>query len=113
MRFLESLTQIAGVGSLIAAVTGVSSGVTTYAENIALIHITKVASRATMQFAGFILIMLGLFSKFAAILASIPDALVGGLLTMGISMIGGVAMSNLQVSRRKLNSDFEAYVFFC
>lgn len=91
-----------GVGSLIAAVSGVSSGVTTYAENIALIHITKVASRTTMQFAGFVLILLGLFSKFAAILASIPDALVGGILTMGISMIGGVALSNLQMIDLKL-----------
>uniref|UniRef100_A0A1I7SZK2 Sulfate_transp domain-containing protein n=1 Tax=Caenorhabditis tropicalis TaxID=1561998 RepID=A0A1I7SZK2_9PELO len=91
-----------GVGSLIAAVSGVSSGVTTYAENIALIHITKVASRTTMQFAGLILILLGLFSKFAAILASIPDALVGGILTMGISMIGGVALSNLQMIDLKL-----------
>ncbi|KAF1757049.1 hypothetical protein GCK72_013504 [Caenorhabditis remanei] len=89
-------------GSLIAAISGVSSGVTTYAENIALIHITKVASRTTMQFAGFVLILLGLFSKFAAILASIPDALVGGILTMGISMIGGVALSNLQMIDLKL-----------
>ncbi|PIC33216.1 hypothetical protein B9Z55_013277 [Caenorhabditis nigoni] len=93
---------VEGVGSLIAAVSGVSSGVTTYAENIALIHITKVASRTTMQFAGFVLILLGLFSKFAAILASIPDALVGGILTMGISMIGGVALSNLQMIDLKL-----------
>uniref|UniRef100_A0A8R1DEM7 Solute carrier family 23 member 1 n=1 Tax=Caenorhabditis japonica TaxID=281687 RepID=A0A8R1DEM7_CAEJA len=93
---------VEGVGSLIAAVTGVSSGVTTYAENIALIHITKVASRTTMQFAGLVLILLGLFSKFAAILASIPDALVGGILTMGISMIGGVALSNLQMIDLKL-----------
>ncbi|CAB3409757.1 unnamed protein product [Caenorhabditis bovis] len=86
-----------GVGSIIAALTGVSSGVTTYAENIALIHITKVASRSTMQVAGLVLILLGLFSKFAALLATIPDALVGGILTMGISMIGGVALSNLQM----------------
>ncbi|CAI5449092.1 unnamed protein product [Caenorhabditis angaria] len=91
-----------GIGSLIAAMTGVSSGVTTYAENIALIHITRVASRSTMQFAGVVLIFLGLFSKFAAFLASIPDALIGGLLTMGISMIGGVALSNLQMINLKL-----------
>lgn len=51
-----------------------------------------------MQIAGLLLILLGLFTKMAALLASIPDALVGGILTMGISMIAGVAMSNLQVA---------------
>ncbi|WKY05032.1 hypothetical protein Q1695_005777 [Nippostrongylus brasiliensis] len=91
-----------GLGSMLAAVMGVSTGVTTYAENIALIHITRVASRTTMQIAGLLLILLGLFTKMAALLASIPDALVGGVLTMGISMIGGVAMSNLQLIDLKL-----------
>ncbi|CAI4225928.1 unnamed protein product [Auanema sp. JU1783] len=88
--------MIEGVGSILAASMGVSTGVTTYSENIALIHITKVASRRTMQIAGLILILLGVFTKCAALLASIPDALVGGVLTMGISMIAGVTLSNLQ-----------------
>ncbi|VDO87977.1 unnamed protein product [Heligmosomoides polygyrus] len=94
--------MIEGFGSMLAAVMGVSTGVTTYAENIALIHITRVASRTTMQIAGLLLILLGLFTKMAALLASIPDALVGGILTMGISMIAGVAMSNLQLIDLKL-----------
>ncbi|CAD6195111.1 unnamed protein product [Caenorhabditis auriculariae] len=86
-----------GLGSMLAALLGVCTGVTTYAENIALMHITKVASRRTMQFAGVILVFLGLFTKIAAILAAIPDALVGGVLCVGVSMIGGVALSNLQL----------------
>ncbi|EPB73497.1 putative permease [Ancylostoma ceylanicum] len=94
--------MVEGLGSMLAAVMGVSTGVTTYAENIALIHITRVASRTTMQIAGVLLILLGLFTKMAALLASIPDALVGGVLTMGISMIAGVAMSNLQLIDLKL-----------
>ncbi|KAK6748099.1 hypothetical protein RB195_000992 [Necator americanus] len=91
-----------GLGSMLASVMGVCTGVTTYAENIALIHITRVASRTTMQIAGLLLILLGLFTKMAALLASIPDALIGGVLTMGISMIAGVAMSNLQLIDLKL-----------
>ncbi|KHJ75815.1 hypothetical protein OESDEN_24567 [Oesophagostomum dentatum] len=87
---------------MLASIMGVSTGVTTYAENIALIHITRVASRTTMQIAGVLLILLGLFTKMAALLASIPDALVGGVLAMGISMIAGVAMSNLQLIDLKL-----------
>ncbi|KAK6053053.1 putative permease [Cooperia oncophora] len=64
--------MVEGLASMFAAVMGVCTGVTTYAENIALIHITKVASRTTMQIAGVILILLGLFTKMAALLAFDP-----------------------------------------
>ncbi|XGW31026.1 hypothetical protein V3C99_009746 [Haemonchus contortus] len=94
--------MVEGLGSMFASVMGVGTGVTTYAENIALIHVTKVASRTTMQIAGVLLILLGLFTKMAALLASMPDALVGGVLMMGISMIAGVAMSNLKLVDLKL-----------
>ncbi|RCN50215.1 putative ATP synthase F0, A subunit [Ancylostoma caninum] len=85
-----------GIGSALAAVMGLGTGVTTYAENIALMHITRVVSRSTMQVAGLLLILAGLFTKCAAVLASIPDAVVGGVLAMGLAMITGVAISNLQ-----------------
>ncbi|GMS98879.1 hypothetical protein PENTCL1PPCAC_21054, partial [Pristionchus entomophagus] len=88
---------VEGLGSMIAALFGVCAGVTTYSENIALIHITRVASRITMQIAGLLLIGLGLFTKSAAVLAAIPDPVLGGVLLMGMSMIGGVAMSQLQL----------------
>ncbi|KJH42358.1 putative permease [Dictyocaulus viviparus] len=94
--------MIEGFGSMLAAAMGVCTGVTTFAENIALIHITKVASRITMQIAGVLLVIFGSFTKIAALLASIPDALIGGVLTMGISMIAGVAMSNLKLIDLKL-----------
>ncbi|VDM65837.1 unnamed protein product [Strongylus vulgaris] len=86
-----------GVGSALAASVGLATGVTTYAENIALMHITKVVSRSTMQVAGVLLVLTGLFTKCAAVLASIPDAVIGGILAMGVAMITGVAISNLQL----------------
>ncbi|VDM53120.1 unnamed protein product [Angiostrongylus costaricensis] len=55
-----------------------------------------------MQVSGILLIAFGSFTKVAALLASIPDALIGGVLTMGVSMIAGVAMSNLQLIDLKL-----------
>ncbi|CAJ0602729.1 unnamed protein product [Cylicocyclus nassatus] len=85
-----------GIGSLIAGSLGLGTGVTTYAENIALMHITRVVSRSTMQVAGMLLLLTGLFPKCAAALASIPDAVVGGVFAMGVAMITGVAISNLQ-----------------
>ncbi|CAJ0568772.1 unnamed protein product, partial [Mesorhabditis spiculigera] len=88
--------MVEGLGSMLAASLGVSTGVTTYAENIALLHITKVASRVTVQLAGVLSVALGLFTKLAAILACIPDPLIGSILCLGMSMIAGVALSNLK-----------------
>lgn len=99
-----------GFGACLAAVMGVGAGITTYAECIALMSVTRVSrtymlvslllqvtSRVTMQMAGVLLILLGLFTKCAAVLATIPEAIVGGVLAMGMTMICGVALSNLHV----------------
>uniref|UniRef100_A0A1I7UNL8 Solute carrier family 23 member 2 n=1 Tax=Caenorhabditis tropicalis TaxID=1561998 RepID=A0A1I7UNL8_9PELO len=87
---------IEGIGSMLAALMGCGTGVTTYSENIALMQVTKVTSRITMQCAGLLLIIIGVFSKFAAFLAMIPEAIIGGVLATGMSMICGVAFANLQ-----------------
>ncbi|CAJ0936277.1 unnamed protein product, partial [Mesorhabditis belari] len=88
---------VEGLGSFVAASLNVGTGITTYAESIALCQLTKVAARITVQFAGVVSICLGLFTKFAAVLACIPDPLIGGMLCLGMSMIAGVALSNLRV----------------
>ncbi|PAV73451.1 hypothetical protein WR25_03116 [Diploscapter pachys] len=86
-----------GLGTMLSSSLGLGAGVTTYTENIALIQFTRVASRCTMQAAGIVLICAGIFTKVAAILATIPEALYGGILAMGASIIAGVAFNNLQV----------------
>ncbi|CAJ0568809.1 unnamed protein product, partial [Mesorhabditis spiculigera] len=74
--------MVEGLGSMLAASLGVSTGV---------------ASRVTVQLAGVLSVALGLFTKLAAILACIPDPLIGSILCLGMSMIAGVALSNLKV----------------
>uniref|UniRef100_A0A915BL48 C-type lectin domain-containing protein n=1 Tax=Parascaris univalens TaxID=6257 RepID=A0A915BL48_PARUN len=87
---------IEGVGCCLAALMGISVGVTTFSENVALVSVTKVASRLTMQLAGCMLIILGIFSKVGAILATIPSPCIGAVLLVGMSMIFGVGLSCLQ-----------------
>ncbi|CAL2041285.1 unnamed protein product [Caenorhabditis brenneri] len=94
---------IEGIGSMLAALMGCGTGVTTYSENIAIMQVTKVTSRITMQCAGLLLIIIGVFSKFAAFLAMIPEAIIGGVLAAGMSMICGVAFANLQNVDLKLS----------
>ena len=51
-----------------------------------------------MQLAGALLIVLGLLTKCAAIMATIPEPIVGGVLGAGIVMVTGVSLSNLEVT---------------
>ncbi len=50
-----------------------------------------------MQVAGLFLLILGIFTKFGAILATLPDPIIGGILTISLSMVGGVGLSSIQL----------------
>ncbi|XGW03623.1 hypothetical protein V3C99_015086 [Haemonchus contortus] len=85
-----------GVGSFLSGLLGPAVGMTTHTENIGVIGVTKVASRWTMVVAGILLILLGVCTKIGAILSTVPDPLVGGILASSMAMVVGVAVSNLQ-----------------
>ncbi|CAJ0957296.1 unnamed protein product, partial [Mesorhabditis belari] len=84
-----------GLGSFISGWLGPGVGMTTHTENIGVIGVTKVASRWTMCVAGLMLICLGLFTKVGAILSTLPEPIVGGVLGTSMAMVGGVAIANL------------------
>ncbi len=54
-------------------------------------------SRFVWQLAGLCFIIGGLFGKFGAVLAIVPDPIIGGIMLIGYSMVFSVAISNLQV----------------
>uniref|UniRef100_A0AC35GFD0 Solute carrier family 23 member 1 n=1 Tax=Panagrolaimus sp. PS1159 TaxID=55785 RepID=A0AC35GFD0_9BILA len=85
-----------GFGSFLSGLIGPGVGLTTHTENIGVIGITRVASRTTLVIAGLWLIALGLFTKVGAILSTIPDPLVGGVLASSMAMVSGVAIANVQ-----------------
>ncbi|MEG6586407.1 nucleobase:cation symporter-2 family protein [Dendrosporobacter sp. 1207_IL3150] len=66
---------------------------TAYAQNVGLVGLTRVKSRYVVAAAGAILVVLGLFPKAAAIVASIPNAVLGGA---GIAMFGMVTASGIK-----------------
>jgi solute carrier family 23 (nucleobase transporter), member 1 len=82
-----------GVG---CALTGVFGGFasTSYTENIGLVALTKVASRYVVYIAGIVLILLGLVSKFGAVIATIPAPIVGGLYCTLFGLIASIGLSN-------------------
>ena len=67
------------------------TGVTTYAENIGVMAVTKVYSTTIFVMAGIVAIFLGLSPKFGAIVQSIPAALLGGasIVVFGLIAIAG------------------------
>lgn len=89
---------IEGFCSFIGGFFGGGSSFSTYAKNIGAIEITRVASRRVLQIAGAMMILLGICTKFAAVIASIPDPLIGGLWLFGIAIVGGVGISSLQAA---------------
>ncbi|OZC09711.1 putative permease [Onchocerca flexuosa] len=86
-----------GCGSLLAGLLGPGVGMTTHTENIGVIGVTRVASRFTMVLAGVLLILLGVFTKIGALLSTIPDPLVGGILASSMAMVDLKCTRNVAV----------------
>jgi len=88
-----------GIGSegLGCVATGLLGGFssTSYSENIALIGLTRVASRYVVLVASVILVALGAFAKFGAVVSTIPGPLVGGLYCALFGLIAAVGIQQL------------------
>ena len=70
---------------------------TAFAQNVGLIAVTRVKSRFVVAASGVILVILGLFPKMAAIVASIPNAVLGGA---GLAMFGMIIASGIRALSR-------------
>ncbi|WP_425806867.1 nucleobase:cation symporter-2 family protein [Desulfitobacterium sp. Sab5] len=66
---------------------------TAFAQNVGLVGLTGVKSRYVVAVSGLILTAMGLFPKLATIIASLPNAVLGGA---GIAMFGIVAASGIK-----------------
>lgn len=70
---------------------------TAFAQNVGLVAVTRVKSRYVVAASGLILICLGLFPKMAAIIACIPNAVLGGA---GVAMFGMITASGIRTLSR-------------
>ncbi|TWT77136.1 Uric acid transporter UacT [Posidoniimonas polymericola] len=94
-----------GFEGVACALTGVLGGFssTSYSENVGLVGLTKVGSRYVVQVAGGMLVLLGLFGKFGAVAAAIPQPVVGGLYCVMFGLISAVGVR--QFAKADLDSD--------
>ena len=66
---------------------------TAFAQNVGLLAVTRVKSRFVVATSGLILVVLGLVPKMAAIVACIPNSVLGGA---GIAMFGMIIASGIR-----------------
>jgi putative pyrimidine permease RutG len=67
-----------GLATIVSA-SGGGTGVTTYAENIGVMAVTRIYSSLIFIFAAAVAILLGFSPKFGALIATIPIGVLGGL----------------------------------
>ena len=79
-----------GVCTTMSASIG-GTGMTTYADNIGVMAVTKVYSTTVFVVAGIFAILLGLSPKFGAVIHTIPVALLGGasIVVFGLITVAG------------------------
>lgn len=106
-----------GFEGVACAITGLLGGFssTSYSENVGLLGLTKVGSRYVVQIAGVLLVLLGLFGKFGAIAAAIPQPIVGGLYCIMFGLISAVgvrelAKADLNQNRNLLIAGFSLFM---
>jgi len=79
-----------GVATMVSAFGG-GTGVTTYAENMGVMAITRIYSTALFVAAAIIAILLGFSPKFGALIQTIPGPVLGGLSIVVFGLIAATA----------------------
>jgi len=95
-----------GLGSALSAIFG-GMALTSYSQNIGVISLTGVGSRFVVAFGGAFLIVMALVPKVGAIIALMPNAVLGGVL---LFMFGMVASVGIDIIGRNMTSRRDAVI---
>ena len=68
--------------------------ITSFSQNVGLVAMTKVVNRFAIATGAVIMILAGIFPIFGSVLATLPDAVLGGCTLM---MFGNIVISGLQM----------------
>lgn len=82
-----------GIATFVAGAIGGPAN-TTYGENTSVVGMTKVASVWVIGLAAVIAIILGFFTKFTALISTIPNAVLGGV---SLLLYGFISVNGLKV----------------
>jgi uracil-xanthine permease len=79
-----------GIATIIAGFGG-GTGVTTYAENMGVMAVTRVFSTLVFVVAGCVALLLGFSPKFGALILTLPGPVIGGLALVVFGLIAATA----------------------
>ncbi|MBV9229681.1 MAG: pyrimidine utilization transport protein G [Chloroflexi bacterium] len=85
-RYLGRAFMGDAVATMVAGFGG-GTGVTTYAENIGVMAVTRIYSTLNFLIAAGVAILLGFCPKFGALIATIPSGVIGGLAVVLFGLI--------------------------
>jgi len=95
-----------GISCLIASLLG-STPVTGYSTNAGIISITGVASRRVFLAVGGWFVIFGCSSKLAALISSIPTAVIGGVFAI---VCGIISINGVQVMKNETIGEKQMYI---
>ncbi|MEF2967732.1 solute carrier family 23 protein [Paenibacillus sp. M1] len=95
-----------GISCLIASLLG-STPVTGYSTNAGIISITGIASRRVFLAVGGWFVIFGCSGKLAALISSIPTAVIGGVFAI---VCGIIAINGIQVMKNEKIGEKEMYI---
>ncbi|MDO4243394.1 MAG: solute carrier family 23 protein [Actinomyces sp.] len=91
-RHIANALRADGLSTVLGGVLN-SFPYTCFAQNVGLVRLTRVTSRWVVTCAGVIMIILGLLPKAAAVVAAIPQPVIGGA---SLAMFASVAVVGIQ-----------------
>ncbi|WP_220182068.1 uracil-xanthine permease family protein [Bacillus taeanensis] len=100
-----------GFATMLAGLLGGPAN-TTYGENTGTLAITKVYDPSILRMAAFITIFLSFIGKFAALISTIPLAVMGGISFILFGMIANIGVKQLVDHRVDLSNTKNAIIFF-
>jgi NCS2 family nucleobase:cation symporter-2 len=83
---------LSGAGGVLAALTG-TLGTVSYSQSPGVIMVTRVGSRYPVLLCGIIMCALSFFTRFTAILVSVPEGVVGAALFVTLAAMVGLGIS--------------------
>ena len=104
---IEAGIALTGAGGILAGVLGVV-GTVSYSLSPGVILVTRVGSRLPVILCGAFLVALGFFQKAAAVMASVPAAVVGAALLVTLAAQMGVGIS--VIARKGVKLDVRDYL---
>ena len=92
-----------GLSCCLAAFLG-GAPITTYSEVTGAVSLTKVTDPSVLRIAGVSAVVLALIGKVGAVIQTIPQAVLGGIMLLLFGSIASVGISNMIESRLNMGS---------